>query len=149
MKANVGSIDRAVRIVIGLALIGATLVSLIAPWERIGVVPLLTGTFRLPCILAVRNEHLPNREINDHQLRRMNMSTTTGPTQTHQSVSKNLTTLRTGIPDVMKGFNDMAKAATQPGALDKKTKELIALALGVAAHCDACTGSPTRRHLQN
>jgi AhpD family alkylhydroperoxidase len=57
-----------------------------------------------------------------------------------ESVSKNLATLRTGVPDVMKGFNDMARAATRDGALDKKTKELIALALGVAAHCDACIG---------
>lgn len=61
-----------------------------------------------------------------------------------QSVSKNLATLRADIPDVMKGFSDMAKAATQPGALDKKTKELIALALGVAAHCDACIGFHTQ-----
>lgn len=57
-----------------------------------------------------------------------------------QGVSKNLATLRADIPDVMKGFGDMARAATKDGALDKKTKELIALALGVAAHCDACIG---------
>ena len=31
-------------------------------------------------------------------------------------------------------------AATAPKALDAKTKELIATALGVAAHCDACIG---------
>lgn len=55
-------------------------------------------------------------------------------------VSKNLATLRKDIPDVMKGFSDMARAATADGALDKKTKELLALALGVAAHCDACIG---------
>lgn len=40
----------------------------------------------------------------------------------------------------MKGFSELARAATQDGALDKKTKELIALALGVAARCDACIG---------
>jgi len=57
-----------------------------------------------------------------------------------QSISKQLATLRTDIPDVMKGFGDLARAATRDGALDKKTKELIALALGVAAHCDACIG---------
>jgi AhpD family alkylhydroperoxidase len=57
-----------------------------------------------------------------------------------QSVSGNLAQLRADIPAVMKGFSDMARAATQDGALDKKTKELIALALGVAAHCDACIG---------
>jgi len=57
-----------------------------------------------------------------------------------QDVSKNLAILRNDIPDVMKGFSDLAKAATREGALDKKTKELIALALGVASHCDACIG---------
>jgi AhpD family alkylhydroperoxidase len=61
-----------------------------------------------------------------------------------QTVSRNLATLRADIPDVMKGFNDLARAATQNGALDKKTKELIALALGVAAHCDACIGFHTQ-----
>jgi AhpD family alkylhydroperoxidase len=57
-----------------------------------------------------------------------------------QSVSKNLATLRNDIPDVMKGFSEMARAASRAGVLDMKTKELIALALGVAAHCDACIG---------
>lgn len=57
-----------------------------------------------------------------------------------QTVSKNLATLRSDIPDVMKGFGDLARAATRSGALDQKTKELIAIALGVAAHCDTCIG---------
>jgi AhpD family alkylhydroperoxidase len=64
--------------------------------------------------------------------------------QLTQTVSKNLATLRSDIPDVMKGFSDLARAATKDGALDKKTKELIALALGVAAHCDACIGFHTQ-----
>jgi AhpD family alkylhydroperoxidase len=34
----------------------------------------------------------------------------------------------------------MAGAALCDGALSEKTKELIALALGVAAHCDGCLG---------
>ena len=34
----------------------------------------------------------------------------------------------------------MAKAATRDGALDKKTKELIALAIGIATRCDGCIG---------
>jgi AhpD family alkylhydroperoxidase len=56
------------------------------------------------------------------------------------TVSQHLATLRNDIPDVMKGFSELARAASREGALDKKTKELIALALGVAAHCDACIG---------
>lgn len=57
-----------------------------------------------------------------------------------QTVSQNLTTFRADMPDVAKGFSALAQAATKPGALDAKTKELIAAALGVAAHCDACIG---------
>lgn len=41
----------------------------------------------------------------------------------------------------MNGFSSLAQAAAGgDGALNKKTKELIALALGVAAHCDGCIG---------
>lgn len=57
-----------------------------------------------------------------------------------ESVSHHLATLRADLPDVMKGFGELARAASRDGALDKKTKELIALTLGVAAHCDACIG---------
>lgn len=57
-----------------------------------------------------------------------------------RSVSGALAKLRTDQPDVLKGFSALGDAALRDGALDKKTKELIALALGVAAHCDACLG---------
>ncbi|MCB1997925.1 MAG: DUF2892 domain-containing protein [Burkholderiaceae bacterium] len=42
-KTNVGGIDRALRIIVGLALIGLTLAGTIGVWGWIGVVPLLTG----------------------------------------------------------------------------------------------------------
>ena len=43
MKSNVGGIDRILRIVIGLVLIGLTLTGNIGVWGWVGVVPLLTG----------------------------------------------------------------------------------------------------------
>lgn len=46
--------------------------------------------------------------------------------------------LRRASPEVMKAFGAMATAATQPGALDVKTKELVALAIGVAVRCAPC-----------
>jgi hypothetical protein len=46
MEANVGSIDRAIRILLGLALIAATLMGAIGPWGWLGLVPLATGVFR-------------------------------------------------------------------------------------------------------
>ena len=57
-----------------------------------------------------------------------------------QTVSRQLGTLRTSTPDVMKAFSDLGRAATADGALDKKTKELIAIALSVAMRCDPCIG---------
>ncbi|MBD8891815.1 carboxymuconolactone decarboxylase family protein [Roseibium litorale] len=46
--------------------------------------------------------------------------------------------LRGGIPGVAKGFHEVARAAIKAGALDSKTKELMALAIGIAARCDGC-----------
>ena len=46
MKTNIGSIDRTVRAVVGLALIAAVLFGLIGPWGWIGVVLLATALFR-------------------------------------------------------------------------------------------------------
>lgn len=57
-----------------------------------------------------------------------------------KDISSAMAKLRKEIPDVMTGFGALAQAATKDGALDKKTKELMALALGVAAHCDGCIG---------
>lgn len=46
--------------------------------------------------------------------------------------------VRKGAPDVAAAFGALAKSATAPGALDTKTKELIALAIGITARCDGC-----------
>lgn len=43
MSKNVGGIDRALRIVVGVALVGATVAGLLPVWGWIGVVPLATG----------------------------------------------------------------------------------------------------------
>ena len=57
-----------------------------------------------------------------------------------QSVSTGLSSLRTSTPEVMKSFSELGRAATADGVLDARTKELIALALSVAARCDPCIG---------
>lgn len=43
---NVGGVDRALRVVVGFALIVAAFVGLVGVWGWIGVVPLATGLFR-------------------------------------------------------------------------------------------------------
>ena len=46
MKANIGTIDRCLRILAGLLLIGLSLSGVIGAWGWIGLVPLATGVFR-------------------------------------------------------------------------------------------------------
>lgn len=46
MTANVGTVDRAIRIAFGLALIAATLMGWIGVWGWLGVIPIATGVFR-------------------------------------------------------------------------------------------------------
>lgn len=43
MKQNVGGIDRILRIVVGLVLIGLTLTGTIGAWGWLGLLPLATG----------------------------------------------------------------------------------------------------------
>lgn len=57
-----------------------------------------------------------------------------------KNISANLVELRKNISGTMKGFSDMASSSMKDGALDEKTKELIALAIGVSTRCDGCIG---------
>ena len=48
--------------------------------------------------------------------------------------------LREGAPDPMRGFSALAREALKRGALDVKTKELIAIGIAIATRCDGCIG---------
>lgn len=56
------------------------------------------------------------------------------------AANRELAALRPQMPGVAQGFAQLAKAATAPGALDTKSKELIAVAIGIAKQCDSCIG---------
>jgi len=56
--------------------------------------------------------------------------------------------VRLGTPEVMTAFSAMAAAATKAGALDAKTKELIALAISVAIRCDGCVAFHAKAAVQ-
>ncbi|QMT61321.1 MULTISPECIES: carboxymuconolactone decarboxylase family protein [unclassified Legionella] len=60
--------------------------------------------------------------------------------QVTKDISTQLAKMRKEMPEVMSGFSALAQAATKDGVLDKKTKELIAMALAVAKQCDGCIG---------
>ena len=57
-----------------------------------------------------------------------------------QGVTAQLGSFRAGVPEVSKGFAELGRAAMAGGVIDRKTKELIAVALSVAARCDPCIG---------
>lgn len=68
---------------------------------------------------------------------RMTLSDPSNFRELTQGVSTHLAGLRSSTPEVMKSFGELGRAATgDGGTLDRKTKELIALALSVAARCD-------------
>ena len=52
MKANVGTVERVARIIVGLALIGLAAAGVIGVWGYIGIVPLATAFVRF-CPLYV------------------------------------------------------------------------------------------------
>lgn len=57
--------------------------------------------------------------------------------------------LRRMIPDVYKGFGALHDAALADGALDTKTKELIALAIATSSQCDGCIAAHAHAAVQH
>lgn len=55
-------------------------------------------------------------------------------------INRGILKLREGAPAAMAGFSALAKGALQGGSLSEAVKELVALAIGVATHCDGCIG---------
>ncbi len=53
MKLNVGGVDRILRIVLGVVLIGLAATGTVGWWGYIGVVPLVTGLFRFCPLYSV------------------------------------------------------------------------------------------------
>jgi AhpD family alkylhydroperoxidase len=52
------------------------------------------------------------------------------------------------VPESVKAYGGLSKAAQTPGALDTKTKELIALAISVATRCDGCIAYHARNSVR-
>ncbi|MGO6819677.1 carboxymuconolactone decarboxylase family protein [Rhizobium leguminosarum] len=55
-----------------------------------------------------------------------------------QDISAYTAEMRKLTPDAMQGFHALSKAASTGGSVDRKTKELVALAIGVIQRCDGC-----------
>lgn len=56
--------------------------------------------------------------------------------------------LRHAIPQVYAGYKELYDSALAQGALDTKTKELIALAIAVSKECDGCIAAHAHAAVQ-
>lgn len=65
-----------------------------------------------------------------------------------KTLSAGMKPLRGGIGDTMAAFSSLATAATKDGALDAKTKELLAVAIAIAVRCDGCIAFHTKTALR-
>lgn len=74
-------------------------------------------------------------------------------TQTHQAVYENLQQLMEQLgneaPAVMSAFGQLHEAGIAAGALDTKTKELIALGIAITVRCNGCIAFHVHDALQS
>ena len=67
MKANVGTVDRALRILAGSLLILLALLNVIGPWGWVGLIPIATGIFRFcPASTVLGLRTCPIEQSSDH-----------------------------------------------------------------------------------
>jgi AhpD family alkylhydroperoxidase len=67
-----------------------------------------------------------------------------GFTEAADAVLAGIELIRQGAPEAMKAFGGLALAATATRTIDTKTKELMALAISIAVHCEGCVAYHTR-----
>ncbi len=51
-------------------------------------------------------------------------------------------------PETMRAFHGLMKAAGAEGSLDSRTKELMALAIAIATHCEGCINYHVREAIR-
>jgi AhpD family alkylhydroperoxidase len=73
---------------------------------------------------------------------------TTNFVEEYQHLQERLAQLGSELPGPMSGFNRLHKKAVETGALDTKTKELMALAISICVHCEGCIAYHTHNAIQ-
>jgi AhpD family alkylhydroperoxidase len=58
--------------------------------------------------------------------------------QYRQQLPKRIGELGKQSPGTMRGYRELSQAGTQTARLDAKTRELIAIAVGITRQCDGC-----------
>jgi len=73
---------------------------------------------------------------------------TTNYVELHQHLQDRLAQLGSELPGPMTGFARLHKKSVEAGALDAKTKELMALAISITVHCEGCIAYHTHDAIQ-
>lgn len=66
----------------------------------------------------------------------------------HEHLEERLAQLGSELPGPMSGFTRLHRKVVEAGALEAKTKELIALAIGIDVHCEGCIAFHTHDAIQ-
>ena len=61
-----------------------------------------------------------------------------------KQINDDATALAKAHPQAMKAFRELGAATYPDGVLERKTKELIALAISIAVRCDGCIAFHTK-----
>lgn len=57
-----------------------------------------------------------------------------------KDILKYIKEIKAHVPDVMQESFNLSQAAFKDGAIDRKTKEMLAMAIAVSTRCDGCIG---------
>jgi AhpD family alkylhydroperoxidase len=66
----------------------------------------------------------------------------------YQHIEDRLAQFGKEMPGPMSGFSRLHNKSVEAGVLDKKTKELMALAIGIAVKCEGCIAYHTHDAIQ-
>ena len=61
-----------------------------------------------------------------------------------KEISSSIGKMKESIPETLQGFYQMSGAAMKGNTIDEKTKEYLALAIGVASRCAECIAFHTK-----
>lgn len=89
----------------------------------------------MPSIASTNDRQTPPRDV---------PSNPRGAREVLASLAPEVAALRQAIPEVWSAYADIHRAALGEGALSAKTKELIAIAVGITRGCDGCIASHAR-----
>ena len=67
----------------------------------------------------------------------------------HKQLAATIADMGRMNPDTIRGYRELSSAPAKLGKLDPKTRELIALAVGVTRQCDGCIVTHTDAAIKN